>query len=79
MADVILPELPEDEEYVVRKKPKTELQLLRDKRDEIISDMSKFIEPTRDDLVETGKMMHPYWIKKRELDQIKSRIDQITG
>ena len=78
MADVILPELPPDEEYVVRKKPKTELQLLREQRDIIQADLGKFIEPTSDQLKETGRMFHPWWVKKRELDSIKSQINKIT-
>ena len=79
MADVLLPAPADDEEYIIRKKAKTELQLLRDKRDEIEVDMEKFIEPTADELKEMGKWFHPYWMKKRELDQIKDRIKQITG
>jgi len=79
MADITLPAPADDEEYILRKKPKTELQLLRDKRDELQVKVNTMVEPTNDELKEIGKMFHPWWGIKRELDQVKDRIQAITG
>ena len=79
MADVILPELPEDEEYVIRKKPKTQLQLLREQRDSLQSELAQWTAPSNEELKELGRLSHPYSRMESELDMVKEQIKAITG
>ena len=76
---VILPDILPDEEYVVRKKPKTELQSLRDQRDEIQIQLDNASVPNNDELKELGKLYHSYYRLKDELDRIKALIKELNG
>ena len=79
MSDILLPELKEDEEYVVRKKSKTELQLLREERDRLQAELNQLQPPSNEELREFGKLYHPYYEIQIALNSIKDHIKLIEG
>lgn len=78
MADIILPAPADDEEYIIRKKPLTELQILRNERDRLQLKLDSMTNPTNAELRTLGEVYHPYFITKRELDTVKHQINRIT-
>jgi len=75
MADVTLPAPADDEEYIIRKKPLTEIQILRNERDRLQLILDSMVEPNNVELRELGKIYHLYYVTERQLNMIKSQIN----
>jgi hypothetical protein len=78
MADIVLPAPADDEEYVLRKKAKTQLQLLRDERDKLQAELALMVEPSNNELKELGKISSMYYIKDRQLSFVKNEIQRLS-
>lgn len=60
--------------YVVSKET-INLEALRNEK-KMLEDELKFPEPSKEELIEMGKSMHPYYM--RNIDMIKNRIEEIN-
>jgi len=78
MADIILPEPSEGYEYIIVKKPRELLAILRDRRDELKAILDSMIKPTNQELIELGQQFHPYFEFDRELDEVRAKINELT-
>ena len=71
---ISLPIPKEGFEYVLKEIQKTPLELLTEEKDKLQADLDEMIKPDDNELIEIGKMFHPYYDTENMLNEQKLRI-----
>jgi hypothetical protein len=71
---ISLPAPKDDEEYVLRKIALTPSQLLIIEQDKLQIELDSMNEPDDKELIEIGKMTHPYYMDLMRLEQLKEEL-----
>jgi len=74
---VLLTKAPDGYEYKLVPKEKSEQEKLQEQLAQLEDELSQMQEPSQEELIAEGMMMHPYYRKLREKQEVENLLKQM--